>query len=264
MNNIPALPSIEGDLLLDVLTRQSHRSCSSPPDSTEHGGAERLAELGHTVLNMTIMYTLFQRTPLVSAVDLSERHKELMDDAHIKHWLTCYNLKSRVRGVEDRSRLDDPVEERLLFSSYVGAVYIQKGLPPLIAWLSRLVNPESEPLAVPGSNVGATAPPPPPYSTAPAPPSVPPPPPPMLSPPPPTGTPTVNTLALFNQTCSQRGLVINWESESEGPAHQPRWAVKCYVNNQLKGNGTGRNQKMAKEEAARQAFQALGWGSERI
>lgn len=71
MNNIPALPSIEGDLLLDVLTRQSHRHTSSPPDNSEHGGAERLAELGHTVLSMIIMYILFQRTPFISAADLS-------------------------------------------------------------------------------------------------------------------------------------------------------------------------------------------------
>lgn len=71
MNNIPALPTIEGDLLLDVLTRQSNRNTSSPPDNTEHGGAERLAELGHTVLSMTIMYILFQRTPFLSAIELS-------------------------------------------------------------------------------------------------------------------------------------------------------------------------------------------------
>lgn len=72
MNNIPPpLPSIEGDLLLDVLTRQSNRSSPSPPDNTEHGGAERLAELGHAVLSMTIMYILFHRTPFLSGADLS-------------------------------------------------------------------------------------------------------------------------------------------------------------------------------------------------
>lgn len=71
MNNIPALPPIDGDLILDVLTRQPQRNSSSPPDDTEHGGAERLAELGNTVLSMTIMYILFQQTPLVSASDLT-------------------------------------------------------------------------------------------------------------------------------------------------------------------------------------------------
>jgi hypothetical protein len=75
MNNIPALPAIEGDLLLDVLTRQYNRNTSSPPDNTEHGGAERLAELGHAVLSMTIMYILFHRTPFLSAADLSVCHR---------------------------------------------------------------------------------------------------------------------------------------------------------------------------------------------
>ncbi|KAF8445627.1 hypothetical protein L210DRAFT_881288 [Boletus edulis BED1] len=259
MNNIPPLPSIEGDLLLDVLTRQSNRNNSSPPDNSEHGGVERLAELGDIVLGMTIMYILFQRTPFLSAADLSERHKELMDDENIKHWLTCYNLKARVRGLEDRSRLDDQTEERTLFSSYVGAVYVQKGFPTLLTWISRLVSPESEPLAAPGGNTAAVPPPPPPYSSTNAPP--PSGPPPSIPPPVPMGgAPQVNTLALFNQTCAQRGLVINWEIESEGPPHQPRWSVKCLVNSQLRGSGTGRNQKVAKEEAARQAFHELGWG----
>ncbi|KAH0838053.1 hypothetical protein J3R83DRAFT_6293 [Lanmaoa asiatica] len=244
MNNIPALPPIEGDLLLDVFTRQSNRNTSSPPDNTEHGGTERLAELGHTVLSMIIMYILFQRTPFLSATDLSEKHKELMDDDQIKDWLACYNLKSRVRGLEDRSRLDEQTEERLLFSSYVGANQ------------NHLRHREATPPPPP--------PLPPPYTsaTAPAPPPIPPPP--MSAPLQTGGVPPVNTLALFNQTCSQRGFAINWESESDGPPHQPRWAVKCYVNNQLRGSGTGRNQKVAKEEAARQAFQMLGWGSKRF
>lgn len=36
-----------------------------------------------------------------------EKLKESIDDDQIKDWLACYNLKSRVRGLEDRSRLDD-------------------------------------------------------------------------------------------------------------------------------------------------------------
>lgn len=40
--------------------------------------------------------------------------------------------------------------------------------------------------------------------------------------------------------------------------------ISHIVNNQLRGSGQGRNQKVAKEEAARHAFHALGWGSERF
>jgi hypothetical protein len=71
MNNIPALPSIEGDLILDVLTRQPHRDRMSPPDNSEHGGVERLAGLGESVLDMVVVYTLFQQRPFLSATQLS-------------------------------------------------------------------------------------------------------------------------------------------------------------------------------------------------
>jgi hypothetical protein len=141
---------------------------------------------------------------------------------------TCKISPVIVRGVTH-----GPQESRLLFTSYVGAVYVQKGLPVVVNWISRLVFPESEPLAAPGSSMGntnaaaATASSPPPYSSSSTVPALPNAPPPPMPANPPTGLAPVNALSLFNQTCSQRGLVINWESESEGPPHQPRWAVKC-------------------------------------
>ncbi|KAF9225492.1 hypothetical protein BS17DRAFT_751323 [Gyrodon lividus] len=267
MSSIPPLPTIEGDIILDVLVRQPHRNRMSAPDNSEHGGVERLAGLGESVLDMVIVYTLFQKRPLLSATELSEKHQELLDDQHITEWLTMYGLKPRVRGLENPAILDQPDESRLLFTSYVGAVYVQKGLPTVINWISRLVCPESEPLAAPGNSMNdATATlssSPPPYtssSVAPAASSAP-----LPSMPATPGTVgslhPVNALSLFNQTCSQRGLVINWDSEAEGPPHQPRWVVKCLVNGVLRGTGTGRNQKVAKEEAARQAFHAMGWGN---
>ncbi|KIK97564.1 hypothetical protein PAXRUDRAFT_31732 [Paxillus rubicundulus Ve08.2h10] len=264
MNNIPALPSIEGDLILDVLTRQPHRNMMSPPDNSEHGGSERLAGLGESVLDMVVVYTLFQKKPPLSAAELSDQHHELLDDQHITQWLSMYSLKARVRGLQNPAILDRPDESRLLFNSYVGAVYVQKGLPVVVDWISRLVCPDSEALVAPGSNATnlnvTAASSPPPYSSssvAATPASAPPPPMPAAQ----AGLASVNALSLFNQTCSQRGLVINWDSESEGPPHQPRWAVKCLVNGTLRGSGTGRNQKVAKEEAARQAFHSMGWGT---
>ncbi|KAF9245821.1 hypothetical protein BU15DRAFT_58775 [Melanogaster broomeanus] len=265
MNTIPPLPSIEGDLILDVLTRQPHRNAMSAPDNSEHGGIERLAGLG-------------RKRPLLSGAELMEKHQELLDDQHITQWLTMYSLKSRVRGLENPAVLDQPDESRLLFHSYVGAIYVQKGLPVVLNWISRLVCPESEPLAAPGNSATnpnpALSSSPPPYSSssiAATPPNAPPPP--MPAAPTPGGLPPVNALSLFNQTCSQRGILINWDSESEGPPHQPRWAVKClgkplfpvlFTPLLICLTVNGRSQKVAKEEAARQAFQAMGWGSKLI
>ena len=51
-------------------------------------------------------------------------------------------------------------------------------------------------------------------------------------------------------------LVSNTDSR-----HNQSSCVKP-VNNVHHGTGTGRNQKLAKEEAAKQALRSLGWGSE--
>jgi len=104
------------------------------------------------------------------------------------------------------------------------------------------------------------------------------PPPYYVSPPqlptPPPGVPQ-GTLAIFNQTCSKLGFNVGWESNSHGPQHDPRWEVKCLgercrfrsgisvlmwifaVNGVQRGIGVGRNQKMSKELAAREAWQYM-------
>lgn len=239
MSTFPSLPPIEGDLLLEVFY---HRSTKNTPEGDEN--AERLAELGSSVLNMVIIYSLFSKRPLLAAHELKAKHQLILDHK-IPEWLSVYSLKTRVRGISDRSILDQPEECRFLFNSYVGAVYVQKGLAPVTHWISRLVDPESEPLRDTLS--------PPPYSSNSTAASIPQPPIPELPP-----TSVQPSLAMFNQICFQRGLTVRWEAQSDGPPHQPRWLVKCFVNDIQRGEGAGRNQKVAKEEAAKKAFVTLG------
>ncbi|KAF9229103.1 hypothetical protein BS17DRAFT_771028 [Gyrodon lividus] len=109
-----------------------------------------------------------------------------------------------------------------------------------------------------------------PYSQSPPlpppPPSVPPP----IQPPPPKDTPRMaNPLApaqpnlaflpLFNQTATQRGLSIDYSATFTGPSHAGRWNVSCVVNGIEKGKGTGASKQLAKEQAARAAYYAMGW-----
>ena len=68
--------------------------------------------------------------------------------------------------------------------------------------------------------------PPEPSFSAPAQPT--PPPPPMNPPPPlPTAQPQAAFLPLFNQTATQRRLVVEYPASFSGPAHAGRWTVKC-------------------------------------
>lgn len=70
MSTFPSLPPIEGDLLLEVFY---HRSTKNTPEGDEN--AERLAELGSSVLNMVIIYSLFSKRPLLAAHELKVGHQ---------------------------------------------------------------------------------------------------------------------------------------------------------------------------------------------
>jgi len=115
------------------------------------------------------------------------------------------------------------------------------------------------------------------------------PPPPTTKPPPlpPAPNPQVSYLPLFNQTASQRRLGVEYTAQFFGPPHAGKWHVKCLgrplplaavsasriglflptiwsippVNNVEKGQGAGPSKQLAKEEAAKQAFYAMGWSN---
>ena len=172
----------------------------------------------------------------------------------------------------------------------MGGIYAQNGVATVQDWIGALVDPEYEPPAQTYD--------PEPYNAykkiktapmaSPPPPSMPPPPPPPMQPPPPMPTPMMNPLApaqpqtaflpLFNQTANQRRLMVEYPAQFSGPAHAGRWTVQCVgtsvvcvrayydvttrvheVNGISKGEGNGASKQLAKEEAARQAYYAMGW-----
>ena len=117
------------------------------------------------------------------------------------------------------------------------------------------------------------------------------PPPPTTKPPPlpPAQNHQVSYLPLFNQTASQRRLGVEYTAKFFGPPHAGKWNVKCLggllpptacsasvwnwavladnlvdpttVNGIEKGEGSGLSKQLAKEEAAKQAFHAMGWST---
>ncbi|KAH7916468.1 hypothetical protein BJ138DRAFT_1052838 [Hygrophoropsis aurantiaca] len=257
MNCYPALPTLEGDIMLDVFT---HRSMlSGITHDTTYGDTERLAELGESVFEMIITYILHSERPVLQADELMSKKERLMEADSISEWLSYYGLKNKVRCLpEVRETLDSPEETRFLFYSYIGALYSVQGFHTVLNWISKLIDPASEPRHPPSSNAmtgrapsvfssRSSVPPPPPSQ-----------PPPTAPPPPPSTLPTISVLAIFNQTMTQQGSTVEYPAESSGPSHQPRWVVRCIVNGVERGQGIGRSQKIAKEEAAKQAFAALG------
>jgi ribonuclease-3 len=66
-------------------------------------------------------------------------------------------------------------------------------------------------------------------------------------------------LSYINQYFSQQGKYVDWRFlPSEGTKTTPVWVVEAYINNVKIGSGKAPTKKGAKNEAARQALQAMG------
>ncbi|SJL06158.1 uncharacterized protein ARMOST_09494 [Armillaria ostoyae] len=261
---LPTLPTISGDynIMLDVYTHSSARPTAGTLDP-EYGNTERLAELGKRMLDLAVTYHYFHVKPHLSADDIAARKDEALSDDAIVRWIEGYELKNKIRAYP-HTVLDDPNELRIFFHTFIGALYIRNGMNEVQDWISHLIDPTHEPAPIPsppqmqqqqqtqGLPTQPSQPPPPipPFN-----PSIPPP---MAQTAP--GLTSLITLQLIHQTAAQKGYAVTYGAQSEGPPHQPTWTVQCLFNGQVAGTGIARSQKLAREEAARQAWNASGWG----
>jgi hypothetical protein len=82
-------------------------------------------------------------------------------------------------------------------------------------------------------------------------------------------------LPVFNREAAKRRVTVEYLWEFSGQSHAGRWTAKCIgkfgfsfneqqydickVNGICKGEGSSSNKQTAKEEAARNAFDNMGW-----
>ncbi|TFY59846.1 hypothetical protein EVJ58_g5523 [Rhodofomes roseus] len=272
MEQYPPAPKLRGDIILEVFTHKSLRFPGAPiNEDSEFGDNERLSVLGERVLELAVTFALFSKRPMLKAEDIEAQRHETLSDMNIENWVVTYKMREKVRCSADAvSLLSTSKEARLLFYSYVGGVYAQNGMDTVVNWIGQLVDPEYEPSYGQGGEVEMynaykkvktepmASPPPPTMAPPPPPPTIPPPPMPMLNPLAPA-QPQTAFLPLFNQTANQRRLTVEYPAQFAGPAHAGRWTVQCVVNGIPKGEGAGASKQLAKEEAARQAYYAMGW-----
>lgn len=276
MNGYPPLPEITNpDMVLAVF---AHESLGPLGDDTEFSGSKRLAQLGKRVVDQAITFHYFMKEPFLSADDIEEQRR--VNAPNYVELLHSYGLKGKIRCSPEYSAFIDTQEGALdFFEKYMGAVFLLHGMSTIQEWVSQIVEPGSQTPLVPSNqpnaqpNLGSNLPPgfgnmqqqhPPP-----PPPNQPPPPPPSYysqghtaAPPPPAAPIQSNfqILAQFNMTAHQRGYLVTYPARSEGPHHTPIWHVQCCLNGEVRGEGSGKNQKQAKEMAARQAWNSMGWG----
>lgn len=242
---LPELPYLDASIALDVYAHSSLHY-EGKPVNEEYGDNKRLAILGEAVLSMAVTQSLFCRKPLKSAEAIVAEGQTMTSDATIHIWVEAYKMKTHLAFAP--SALEETKTEaasRALLTSYLGAVYYRYGLSQIQAWIDRLIDPD-QPATHPCPTQPSQLPPALPGS--------------------PQQTQFINSaqdniLATFNQKLQQKGFTADWSAESTGPAHALRWTVKCIVNGVERGQGTGRNQNLARKEAAKIAFANMRFGS---
>ncbi|KAF8078788.1 hypothetical protein FPV67DRAFT_1663476 [Lyophyllum atratum] len=279
--HIPPLPKVSSDLILQVYTHVSLRRSTGRPE--DYGDNERLIHLGKAALDASVTHALFHKRPILRMSEMRSEREKVLSDANVNEWVTMYNMRQKLRCHPNVfATLFTPKETRSIFHAYLGGIYAEHGIETVQEWISHLLldqdSPSGEQMptaserlrpieAPPPKKVKSDQPPPyhqPPIFFA----SQPPP-----SPPRPRHTPSYTAfpnplapaqpslpfLPLFNQTATQRRVTVEYPAEFSGPPHAGRWNVRCIVNGIQKGVGTGSSKQVAKEEAARQAYYAMGW-----
>ncbi|TFK67459.1 hypothetical protein BDN72DRAFT_798898 [Pluteus cervinus] len=257
MSQRPPLPQIGGDsdIILDIYT---HRSLRAEDDmsSEEYGNTDRLGALGENVLKTAITTHYFYARPMPSGPSISDLADDFLGDTNILEISQHYNVARRLRAASDVPIANNPEELRRFWYVFVGALYVRNGMNAVQHFVSNLIDPES------GTNTIPTGPPPQP----PQPPQPPPPDEQMNFLP---GLPRYDpshphgpemSLSLFHETAVKYGHVVTFSAEHEGPAHALTWTVTCQLDGLERGKGVGTNQRIAKSQAARETWMAMGWG----
>lgn len=125
---IPELPVLNGDLILDVFTHPSIKK-SGPSFEPIYGDNTRLAALGQKALELAVTETLFKlKDPMLGVKDIAvgiiqsmscystdtlsfwQSHRNvLLSDRTIRHWVDLYRLRNRVLCLpEARASLETP------------------------------------------------------------------------------------------------------------------------------------------------------------
>ncbi|KAF4623521.1 hypothetical protein D9613_002139 [Agrocybe pediades] len=285
-SRVPELPRLNDDLLLQVFTHKSLRRPGASP--ADYGDNEGLGELGRTAFDLGLTGTLFRRRPILHVSEIRKYRDHLLSTNMIDDWVSHYGLRYRVRcHPKLLNSLKTIQETTFIFYAYVGGVYLTSGPQSVNEWIDGLLEQELQCLfddaaSTPGSlQQSVVVPPPkrtkseyvspsvsnPPIFFASQPPATPPQGPPAQLPggsigvpnPLAPAQPTLPFLPLFNQAAMQRRVTVEYIAQFSGPAHAGRWEVKCIVNGMCKGEGSGNNKHIAKEEAARRAYYSMGW-----
>jgi len=253
---LPTLPNLPGDALLDVFT---HPSLAGLSDNA------RYSAVGEAQCKASIAYFLFFMRPPLSQAELVDKQQRWLNDGIILRAVQSYRLDTRLRCLPDRREeiLGSAAELRNLFYAYMGGIVVHCTYPTFNEFLLSLIRHVGDstiPEDIPWLSAATRPPVPAPVPTPAAKPQVK-----LESADGSLGNPTSpisaqqNNTARLNETATQRKVKVEYTSTSSGPSHAPTWSICVKCDGREIALGTSTDKKQAKDIAAGEALRALGW-----
>lgn len=184
---------------------------------------ERLEFLGDAVLELTISQYLFARFPNMSEGELTKLRAAIVCEASLVQFANHLRFGDFIllgKGEEMTGGRTRPALLADVFEAFIGALYLDQGLDPVIAFLEKVVYPKI--------NEGAFS--------------------------------HVMDFKSQLQEVVQRdthGTIEYKIIQEKGPAHNREFVSAVLLNGETLGTGTGRSKKEAEQMAAQQALQQL-------
>lgn len=184
---------------------------------------ERLEFLGDAVLELTVSQFLFIKYPMMSEGELTKLRAAVVCEPSLvafAHELSFGELVLLGKGEEMTGGRERPALLADVFESFIGALYLDKGLDTVVHFLETIVFPKI--------NSGAFS--------------------------------HVMDYKSQLQELIQRdgaGLIEYKILQEKGPAHNREFVSRVSMNGKELGTGTGRSKKEAEQHAAQMALEVL-------
>lgn len=160
---LPPLPKISGECLLQVYTHKSLRR-SEDVSPEEFEDSERLSVLGEQVSSAAVTLLLFRKRPMQTREEIEQSTKDILSNLQLDKWVTTYKLREKVRCTQEAfKKLKTSEETRLLFYAFAGGLYVGSGLDAVCDWLGLLTglsNNNGNGVAMQAPAIDSSGPPP--------------------------------------------------------------------------------------------------------
>ncbi|KAL5504462.1 hypothetical protein ACEPAH_7123 [Sanghuangporus vaninii] len=242
---LPPLPLVTSDRLLEEF---SHRVLQHETTID----IQALIEQGRTALELAATIYLCSKRPMMTADEIPGFRSAVLSDENFEAWVAHYGLRQQLQnGHLQGANIANTEDARHAFQAYVGAVAVQAGIEVATDWTIELMRSQNTDLfEAPADNCHQVE----------------------------SGTTeedfdmehgrgpadivqVKNFLEEVNKRCGHEHLLIEYQAENHASQHAPLWVVKCIVNGVVKGEGQGSSKRIAKEAAAKQAYEAMGWAA---